>query len=49
MKPLDIVSPFRSANTLFQGQQIKERTQRRRGITEGDHRREIKGVTRDAD
>jgi hypothetical protein len=48
MKPWDMVSSFRGANTLFQEQQNKDRTQReertdkeethRRQITEGGHR-----------
>jgi hypothetical protein len=53
MKPYDKVSSFRGASTLLQGQQINGQTHReernRREITEGDHRREIKGATRDAD
>jgi hypothetical protein len=50
MKPYDMMSSFRGANTLFQGQQNKgrtdqERTQKRdtqerhrREIIEGDHK-----------
>jgi hypothetical protein len=55
IKPYDKVSSFRGANILLQGQQINGQTHRekkrthRGEITEGDHRREIKEATRDAD
>jgi hypothetical protein len=45
MKPWDKVSSFWDANTLFQGQQNKGRTDRSENTER--RRREIKGATRD--
>jgi hypothetical protein len=56
MKPYDMVSSFRGANTLFKGQQNEGRSEIKRTLRrqkrkqqKTDHRREIKGATRDAD
>jgi hypothetical protein len=49
MKPYDMVSSFRGANTLLQGQQNKGRRDRREKTEKRDHRRRTEKADQQGD